>query len=145
MVLRHVASCAERKLHAGCPTNVLLSEGTSCHKFPCPAAPAEEAAEAASEGEEEEEEEEEGEEDFCHLCGQSDEGDILLLCDSCGKSRPGSGRLERPTWGGAGGLVDLVRSMPCLLPWHRWLNVSHSCSPTMLQTTPATCRAATRR
>lgn len=39
--------------------------------------------------EDEEEDEEEGEEDVCHLCGASDEGDILLLCDSCGE---GAGR-----------------------------------------------------
>ncbi|EFN55790.1 hypothetical protein CHLNCDRAFT_57709 [Chlorella variabilis] len=41
------------------------------------------AQEAAAEAISDAEEGEEGEADFCHLCGQSDEGDILLLCDSC--------------------------------------------------------------
>lgn len=66
--------------------------GSLCNRCSCLAAPAEEAAEAASEGEEEEEE---GEEDFCHLCGQSDEGDILLLCDSCGEHAAAGDRVGR--------------------------------------------------
>ena len=31
----------------------------------------------------EEVEGEEEEEEVCHVCGASDEGDVLLLCDSC--------------------------------------------------------------
>eukprot|EP00887_Chlorella_sp_A99_P007794 scaffold20.g7794.t1 len=54
-------------------------------------APMEEAqADAATEVEQEDAaaedeaaEEEAEEEDFCHVCGQSDEGDVLLLCDGC--------------------------------------------------------------
>ncbi|KAI3437873.1 hypothetical protein D9Q98_000319 [Chlorella vulgaris] len=41
------------------------------------------ARDPASDMEEAANEEGEEDEDFCHLCGQSDEGDILLLCDSC--------------------------------------------------------------
>jgi len=32
---------------------------------------------------EEDDKDEEDEEDMCHVCGESDEGDVLLLCDDC--------------------------------------------------------------
>ncbi|PSC70702.1 Bromodomain adjacent to zinc finger domain 2A [Micractinium conductrix] len=53
-----------------------LQEAASQRQQPQPQAEAE-----GSDGEEEDEGEDE--EDYCHLCGQSDEGDVLLLCDSC--------------------------------------------------------------
>ena len=77
-------AAAVHKMPPSCHLMCTAAHAHPLLPLPCHAAPAEEAAEAASEGEQEEEEEEESE-DFCHICGQSDEGDILLLCDSCGE------------------------------------------------------------
>ncbi|KAK9917599.1 hypothetical protein WJX75_006241 [Coccomyxa subellipsoidea] len=60
----------------------------------------EEAAVKAAEAEAEEEEEE----DTCHVCGEADEGDVLLLCDGCdnachlGCARPMLRRVPKNDW-----------------------------------------------
>ncbi len=40
----------------------------------------------AAEGNEEAQADEEDEDDICHVCGEADEGDVLLLCDGCDKA-----------------------------------------------------------
>ncbi|BDA48546.1 probable Bromodomain adjacent to zinc finger domain protein 2B at C-terminar half [Coccomyxa sp. Obi] len=56
------------------------------------------SADAQAEGEEEEED------DVCHVCGEADEGDVLLLCDGCdnachlGCARPVLRRIPKNDW-----------------------------------------------
>jgi chemotaxis protein histidine kinase CheA len=85
-------------------------------------------------------EEEEGEEDFCHLCGQS--GEEWGMC-------AGGGLRKHGTWlAGACAAALLLSSHALTIPAphrpHMQTRTTSCCSATRA-TTPATCRAASRR